>query len=411
VNSIVPKITIRHIRNLFVLFAIAAVAFIGGVEYSGRGGTLGRDLPTRVTVNRNVPENVDFAQFWKIWDTLKTAYYDPGKISEKELVYGAIKGMVSAVGDPYTVFLTPSEQKVTQEDLSGNFDGIGIQIGYKGRDLAVIAPLPGTPADTAGIRSGDLIAAIKDEAKDVDKGTDGLSLPEAVQIIRGPAGSKITLALVREGEDKPILVEVTRKTINVPSITLKYVGDGTVAHLRILKFGGETKAEWDKAVQEIVSKNTSTIILDVRNNPGGYLQAAVDIASEFLSTGTEVVYEESNGIVLERLKTTRAGKLTDRKMIILVNKGSASASEILAGALRDQKGVKLVGEKSFGKGTVQEPRELENGTGLHITIAKWLTPKGTWVHDNGLTPDTEVKDDTETEEDEQLQEALKLINL
>lgn len=406
----IPKITIKHTRNFFFIIAVAGLSFFAGYV-SSQNGALGRDLPTRVTINREVPNEVNFAMFWRVWDTLKNSYYDPSKIREEELVYGAIRGMVAAVGDPYTVFLTPSEQKVTSEDLSGNFDGIGIQIGYKGKDLAVIAPLPGSPAEEVGIRAGDLIAAVKDDSKEIDKGTDGMSLPEAVQIIRGTAGTKVTLALVREGEDKPIIVEVPRKSINVPSVVVEYIGDKKeIAHIKLLKFGGETRGEWSKAVDEIVANNTKKIVLDVRNNPGGYLQAAIDLASEFLPVGTEVVYEEANGKVVDRLETERQGKLVDRQVVMLINKGSASASEILAGALRDQKKTRLIGDTSFGKGTVQEPRELEDGTGIHVTIAKWLTPNGVWVHDKGLEPDNKVTDDPETDEDEQLDEAVKLVN-
>jgi carboxyl-terminal processing protease len=345
--------------------------------------------------------SVSFNQFWDVWDMIKHDYYDQSKISDKDLVYGAIKGMVAAIGDPYTVFLTPTEQKITSDDLNGNFDGVGIQLGFKAKELA----------DRAGIQPGDIIAAIKDEQKSIDKSTDGMSLEEAVGIIRGKAGTKVTIAIIREGEAKAQIIDLIREKINVPSVTLEFVGDQKqIAHLKILKFGGETRDEWAKAVKTInTTPGVVGVALDVRNNPGGYLQAAVDIASEFLTQGTEVVHEESDGKVIDRLNTTRVGTFINTAVVVLINGGSASASEILSGALRDQRNITLVGDKSFGKGTVQEPKELANGTGIHITIAKWLTPKGVWVHQKGLEPDISVVNKLDTKDDEQLQEAIKQL--
>jgi carboxyl-terminal processing protease len=318
--------------------------------------------------------------------------------------------MVSAVGDPYTVFLDRNQQQVTQEDLSGSFDGIGIQIGYKGTQLAVIAPLPDTPAALAGVQPGDLIIGIKDEVKDIDKSTDGMSLPEAVQTIRGPKGSTVTLALLREGESAPIIIDVKRESIDVPSVKLEFVGeDKKVAHIRLTRFGAETKNEWSEAVTEVLgTAGLKGVVIDVRNNPGGYLMAAVDIASEFLNKGTLVVSEEAEGRKIDELLTQRQGKLVGTPVVILINKGSASASEILAGALRDNLKVKLVGVNSFGKGTVQEPREFPDGTGIHITIARWITPSGDWIHEKGIAPDIEVKIDPEKPEDDlQLKRAIE----
>jgi carboxyl-terminal processing protease len=238
-----------------------------------------------------------------------------------------------------------------------------------------------------------------------------MSLPEAVQIIRGMKGTKITLALLREGNDKPIILDVERQNIDVPSVVLTYEGaNKDVAYIKLSKFGAETKSEWDSAVVDFVSKtNVKGVVLDLRNNPGGYLQAAADIATDFFEQGTLVVSEEAGGQIKEQVKTTERGRLIGEKTIVLINKGSASASEILSGALRDQKGYKLLGETSFGKGTVQEPQQFPDGTGIHITIRKWLTPKGTWVHGKGLEPDIKVEDDTKTPADEQLQAAIKYI--
>ncbi len=402
-------------KKLLFPLVITVLAFTSGYLVSNRGVKI-PILASETVIDRTKPESfsdVNFSMFWQVWDLLKTDYYDPGKIDQSALVLGAIKGMVAAVGDPYTVFLDRNQQQVTQEDLSGSFDGIGIQIGYKGTQLAVIAPLPDTPAAQAGVQPGDLIIGIKDEAKDIDKSTDGMSLPEAVQTIRGPKGSTVTLALLREGESAPIIIDVKRESIDVPSVKLEFVGeDKKVAHIRLTRFGAETKNEWSEAVTEVLgTPGLKGVVIDVRNNPGGYLMAAVDIASEFLNKGTVVVSEEAEGKKIDELLTQRQGKLVGTPVVMLINKGSASASEILAGALRDNLKVKLIGVNSFGKGTVQEPREFPDGTGIHITIARWITPSGDWIHEKGIAPDIEVKLDPEKPEvDLQLEKAIETLS-
>jgi carboxyl-terminal processing protease len=408
-----PKIKLESARKLLVILIIVAASFGGGVFV---GSNQIKNVPelVKVVVSRELPSNhqsLDFGLFWKVWDTINTNYYDKNKIVDSKMVYGAIKGMVTSLGDPYTVFLEPQENKVVEEDLKGSFDGVGIQIGFKGMRLAVIAPLPGSPAEKAGVKAGDFIIGIKDDAKKIDRSTDGISLPEAVEAIRGPAKSKVTLALARDGVDKPIIVEMERASIDVPSVTLSFVGKNEeIANLRVLKFSGETSAEWNEAVSKIVAKpSVKGVIVDLRNNPGGYLQASVDLASEFLKTGSTVVIEDGKGGIERPYKVERIGRLWDKPLVVMVNKGSASASEIFAGAMRDDKGTKLVGETSFGKGTIQEPLTIDGGAGIHITTARWLTPNGTWVHEKGLDPDIKVEDKADTSADEQLQEALKIL--
>ncbi len=402
----------KKISLISASLALLVIGSVAGYKFASDGNRVTATGP-KVQISREVPanESVSFDHFWQVWDLLHSEYYDPTKLVPENLVNGAIKGMVAAVGDPYTIFLDKQQQKVTEQDLSGSFDGIGIEIGYKGTTLAVISPLAGSPAEKAGILPGDLILEIKDAAKNIDKPTDGMSLPEAVQIIRGDKGTKVTLGILREGSDKPLIIDVERQSIDVPSVVLTYEGaNKDVARIRISKFGAETKSEWDKAILDFIGKqNVKGIVLDLRNNPGGYLQAAADIATDFFETGTLVVKEESGGVVKEQVKTTERGRLIGEKMIVLVNKGSASASEILSGALRDQKQYKLMGTTSFGKGTVQEPQQFPDGTGIHITIRKWLTPNGTWVHGKGLDPDMKVEDDPKTPADEQLEAAVKYV--
>ena len=413
-NLPVPKIPFTSLRKAVFILIVALGIFSGGYLLGARGykGDI-QNFP-KVTVNRNIPEDkgtLDFSLFWKVWDTLGSSYFDKEKLIPANMVYGAIEGMVSALGDPYTVFLPPEKNKVVQEDLKGTFEGVGIQIGFKGNQLAVIAPLPRSPAEEVGVRAGDFIMGIKDEEKGIETGTVGMSLADAVQVIRGEAGSKVTLSLLREGSSAPIVVEITRAAIDIPSVDLSFEAEGKVAHIKLLKFGGETNAEWETAVAEILKRpEVEGIVLDVRNNPGGYLQGAVDIAGEFLKTGKVVVIEERAG-TKDNYTVENVGRFLNTPFVILVNEGSASASEILAGAIKDNKRGKIVGDVTFGKGTIQEPQQVNGGAGLHITIARWLTPNGMWVNDGGLTPDVEIEDNPETEADEQLQEAIKVLGI
>lgn len=408
------KVGFTKVRSLVLSLFIIIFSFSGGYVLGSNGFKAEVKKGLEVKLNREVPpdKDIDFGLFWEVWDTLSANYYDKSKLIPSEMVYGAISGMVSSVGDPYTMFLPPKENKIVDEDLSGKFEGVGIQLGFKEGTLAVMSPLEGSPAEAAGVKAGDLIVHIKDASKGIDMSTSEITLPEAVQAIRGPAGTKVTLTLVRQGVQKPIVVELSRQKLNFPSVTLKYVGEGSdIAYIKLSKFDADTKAEWDNSVNELITKNNvKGVIVDIRNNPGGYLQTAVDIAGDFLPNGTVVVIEERGDGTKSEYKTDSLPRLQKYKTVFIINGGSASASEILSGALRDQKDVKLVGENSFGKGTVQNPIEIPGGSGLHVTVAKWLTPKGTWVHEKGLAPDVliELKDDDK--EDVQLNAAIKLFN-
>ncbi|MDO8503432.1 MAG: S41 family peptidase [bacterium] len=403
------KFTLPKTRRILLTLFIALLAFVAGFSAGKKNFELDLRKAPGILIDRNVSrQGVDFALFWQVWDKLGAEYFDKTKLNSEKMVYGAIEGMVAAVGDPYTVFLPPDEQKRTQEDLGGEFEGVGIQIGFKGSQLAVIAPLEGTPAEKAGIKAGDFIVGIKDKIKEIEKGTLGITLPDAVDLIRGPAGSQVTLVLTRTGKDEPLEIELTRTKITVPSVKLSFIGPGSkIAHLKLLRFGELTNGEWGEAISEIRNKNAKGLVLDLRNNPGGFLDGAVATTSEFLQSGVVVIQEDGKGIRQE-LRVTGKPRLPDIKIVVLVNGGSASASEIVAGALMDNARAKALGEKTFGKGTIQESENLGN-SGLHITKAKWLTPKGTWVNEVGLTPDVEVVDDPKTEADEQLQEAIKLL--
>lgn len=391
---------------------IVILAFLLGWQFGHRDVQfkLATYRPTLSIVNKTPPKNIniDFKLFWDTWDLLSRIYLDKKAIDPTKLFYGAISGMVSSLGDPYTVFLSPDQQKFSKEELNGSFDGVGIQLGFnKDKRLVVVAPLDGTPASRAGIEPGDIIVKIN------DKDTTGISLPEAVNLIRGPKETKISLTILREGESDTRSFTLERDTIVVKSVTLSYKETKLgkkVAIIKLSRFGERTYDEWNSAVSEILAVSPQAVILDVRNNPGGFLDGAVFIASEFLEGGNVVLQEDSEGVKTP-FKVSRIGKLTKIPLLVLINKGSASASEIVAGALQDRQRAKLVGEKSFGKGTIQDAEDLSGGAGIHITVAKWLTPNGRWVNDSSaLDPDVKIEGNgDDATKDPQLDKAIELL--
>lgn len=411
------KNILKHLEIRVILIAI--LAFLLGWQVGLREVQIRwvSYKPTVSIANKQPPKNInlDFKLFWDTWDLLSREYLVKEAIDAQKLFYGAISGMVQAVGDPYTFFLTPEQQKSSKEELNGAFEGVGIQLGFnKDKRLVVIAPLSGTPAEKIGIQAGDLILKID------DKDTSGISLPEAVKLIRGAKGTQVKLTILTEDDGEPKEYNLIRDTIIVKSVEVAYKTTPRgkdVAVLKLSRFGERTEDEWSEAVSDVVSKNPQGLVLDIRNNPGGFLEGAVFIASEFLDSADLVVLQENASGQKTQFEVNRKGKLANIPMTVLINKGSASASEIVAGALQDRKRAKLVGEKSFGKGTIQEAQDLEGGTGIHITVAKWLTPNGRWVNDtNGLEPDvlveppkeeSEEKDDTK---DPQLDKALELMD-
>lgn len=410
------KLTLAQIRKIvFSLFALILAGAGGFWLGQNRLQVELSNYKPKVTIERRLPvekQDLNFDLFWEVWDRVYQNYYAREKLDPAGMVYGAIKGMVAAIGDPYTVFLAPSEQKRTKEDLGGVFEGVGIQIGFKGSQLAVIAPLEGSPAQKAGIKAGDFIVGIKDKRSGIDRGTIGITLPEAVEAIRGPAGTPVTLVLTREGVDEPFEIEIARAKIEVPSVELSFVSEGEVAHLKLLRFGEQTSSEWTSAINQIVNRKLQPkgVILDLRNNPGGFLNGSVVFASEFLQSGVIVIQEDARG-ERQSFSATGRARLSSIPLVVLVNAGSASASEIMAGAIRDHARAKIVGETTFGKGTIQEAQELTGGAGLHITTAKWLTPSGFWVEEKGIEPDIKVEDNPDTEEDEQLQKAIEALGV
>ncbi len=407
------RLTLRQVRK-FIL-TIALVLLIGGIGWWLRGRWDIRQIQSgqaKIVNFTNEEKEIDFSLFWQVWRKLEEKYLERASLDKREMFYGAVQGLTASLGDPYTVFLPPQENKETKENLNGSFEGVGIQLGFnEDEQLVVIAPLEGMPAKAMGVRAGDLILHIKDEGKNLDEDLTNVSLPEAVEKIRGPKGTKVSLTLLHKGESEPYTIEIVRDTIVVPSVEIDFVADGTVAHLKLLRFGDLTAEQWEEAVNEITKKgnNLKGVVLDVRGNPGGYLKGSINFASEFLAKGVVVKQENYKGEV-ESYSVNRKGRLLNIPLVVLIDKGSASASEILAGALRDHKRTKLVGMPSFGKGTIQEAEDLGEGAGLHITTAKWLTPNGEWVNKEGLKPDFEVQNDPQKpDEDKQLEKAIELL--
>lgn len=394
---------LKNIRNLALGLALMAVV-----------GTVGYKLGEK---NQVLPEGnqFDLSLMWRVRDALTQNYLDKDKVTDdKALMYGSIKGMVEALDDPYTMFLPPEENKSANEDLAGSFAGVGISLGYKDKTLVAMSIIPKSPAEAAGIKAGDLILKIVDKANKVDKDTTGISLDGAVKLIRGEKGTEVTLTLYREGKTGTFDMTLKRDDINVPGLEMEWkeVNGKKVAWVKFYKFSEQIFSEWPEIVNKIKNEkgnNYGGIILDLRNNPGGYLQASVLAASDFLKEGVVVKQESSNGITeTYRVDQTR-GNLIDDKLVVLINGGSASASEILAGALKDHSRAKLVGEKSFGKGTVQETKEFKDGSGIHITIAKWLLPSGKNIHKEGINPDVEVKSGDDPKVDVQLDKAIEVL--
>lgn len=399
------------IKNLFLFSAVLAMVFLVGFKLGESSAKQNWEGGRRGEV-RGGEGGLDLSLMWRVKDKLTEKYLDREEMDDEEMVYGSIRGMVAALGDPYTVFLAPEENKIAEENLAGEFGGVGISLGYKDRTLAVMAPLADTPADKVGLMAGDLIVRIIDEAEGVDKDTVGISLGEAVQLIRGRIGSEVTLKIFREGEMAPFDVVLKRDNIVVASIELEWLDkpEGEVAWVKLYKFSDRLYEEWSEVVEEIrLKNNVAGVVLDLRNNPGGFLQASVVVASDFLSSGMVVKQESSDGRTEVYRVDKSKGRLVDEKLVVLINGGSASASEILAGALRDHGRAKLVGVTSFGKGTVQQPEEFSDGSGLHVTIARWLLPSGEDVCDEGVEPDVEVEYDAETEMDEQLEKAVEVL--
>lgn len=387
--------------NKKIIFPIVLIILFAG--FFGGGFLFGKN---QVVCKTCKPEALDFSLFYDVYNKLQTNFVNPEKIDNSKIVYGAIRGMTSSLGDPYTTFFDPEQSKRFNDDLSGSFSGIGAEVGLKKDQLTIIAPLPDTPAEKAGIKAGDYILKI-DSTDTTDMTTD-----QAVKLIRGQKGTNVTLNIFRDGWQKPKDIIITRDTIKVPSIKWE-LKDNNIAYIHIFQFDQSLEQDFKKAASEIINSPAKKIVLDLRNNPGGYLELAQYIAGWFENKGQVVTIENfGKGKDQNIYKTEGNANFANYPMAILINKGSASASEILAGSLRDNRNIQLIGEKSFGKGSVQQVLNLQDGSSVKITIAKWLTPKGVSISEVGLTPDIKVEitdSDVTAKKDPQLDKALEII--
>lgn len=355
------------------------------------------------------PEKVDFSLMWQVWDELQQKFVSPEKLDPQKMVYGAVAGMVKALGDPHTVFFNPEDTKKFKEDVSGRFEGIGAEIGEKKGQIQVVAPLEGTPAEKAGLRPGDIIVKVNDTM------TSDLTVDEVVSLIRGAHGTEVTLTIFRSDWKTPKEIKITRAVIEVPSLKLEFKGSNDeIAYLKISQFSQNLESDFTVAAIKILNSQAKKIIVDLRNNPGGYLEVSQEVAGWFLQKN-QIVVTEDFGDKAEQIiyRSEGSSKLLNYPIVVLINKGSASASEILAAALRDNRGAKLIGETSFGKGSVQQLEDLQGGSTVKITVAKWLTPKGNLIDGVGLEPDVKVErtdKDYEEGKDPQLDKAIEIIN-
>lgn len=412
---------LRKFRSVIILLLFSLLGFILGIGFNYR--YLSEEKFTLsnnpIIINNNVISTegaIDMAPFWKVWSLLDEKYVDTHKISsttkeitKQDRVWGAIQGLTDSLGDPYTIFMPPEEATEFKTDISGNFEGIGMEIGIKEGNLSVVSPLKGSPAESAGLKTGDRIIMIDTQS------AVGLAVDSAVKLIRGPKDTVVKITVLRGTSTKPIEFNVTRAIINVPTVETEIKDD--VFIISLYNFYAGSKSQFNAGLKEFVKSKKHKLIIDLRGNPGGYLDSAVDMASWFLPLGKVIVREDfgSNSDKPEVVYRSKGYDIfTDKlKLVILIDGGSASASEILAGALQENGEAKLVGTKTFGKGSVQELIQVTKETSLKVTIAKWLTPNGKSISDGGLTPDYEVKiteADVKAGKDPQLDKAIEILN-
>jgi len=347
--------------------------------------------------------DVDFNIFWDVWKKLEEKYVDRADLNKQDMVYGAIEGLVRSTGDPYSSFFKPESAKIFKEDISGSFSGIGAEIGFRKELLTIISPLKGSPAEKAGIKTGDIIVKVD------GKETASWSIEEAVSHIRGERGTDVTLTIARDGLKDFKDIAITRDTIQVPTIDYE-MKDGNIGYIKLYNFTGDASYSFRAAAQELAQKGAQKFIVDLRGNPGGFLDAAIETASLVVPKGEIISTERfGNGEEDNVYRSKGYGTLEGKPLVVLINEGSASASEIFAGAVKGKDKVKVLGDKSFGKGSVQEVVDVTDNTFLKVTIAKWLTPDGSSIQGNGITPDIEISDNPDTEKDEQLDKAIETV--
>ena len=410
------KFKFKKIPLVILVLLLMLFSFAAGMYITGSNKILS-DLSVKESVylgkvtnkyqqagGEKISKDVDFNLYWQLWDELQSKYVDKDKLNEKKMFYGSLAGLAASLGDPYTIFMDPAQSKEFNDDLSGTFEGIGAELGLKNDTLVIIAPLDGMPAQKAGIMAGDIIVDINGTS------TVGMSTNEAVTKIRGPKGTKVKLTIYRPSFKAPKDFEIERATIYVKSVKTETTKDGFFV-IKVSSFNEDTLDLFNQATKEALAKNPKGLIIDLRNNPGGFLDTAVSMIGKWVHNDTAVIEKYSDGTE-NKYATSGASPLTPYKTVVLVNGGSASASEILAGALQDYGLAKIIGEQTYGKGSVQTLDPLSDGSSIKITIAKWLTPKGNSINEHGVTPDIEVKlteDDFNNNKDPQMDKAIEVL--
>lgn len=377
--------------GLGLALVFATAAFFSGMHL-GAGGFSAGDLEANAysffSSDTDPVEGVDLGEFWRVWNLMEEKYVSgtsTGAVSVEERLQGAIDGLVDSYDDPYSVYMPPVDAAAFEENISGNFSGVGMEVGIRDDVLTVIAPLPDTPAERAGIIAGDIIVRIDDDS------TENMSIDEAVGLIRGEKGTEVVLTVYREGEIEFKEIPVVRDTILIPTIKTEVRGDVFV--ISLFNFNAIAELKMQEALREYVLSGADKMVIDLRGNPGGFLQSAVSIAGYFLPAGKVVVRENFGGDIDEQVFRSSGKSLksySPEEIVVLIDGGSASASEILAGALQEHGVATLIGQTTFGKGSVQELVELPDGSSLKVTVARWLTPNGQSISDGGLAPDYEV---------------------
>lgn len=414
-NELIHKTASGHRKKiaplLLLLAGVGLGVMLGRMTLGASSTPVASSEPGRVVgVGQSPPSwvssDVEFKLFWEAWHMLKEKHYQQA-VTDKDLFYGAMAGLASAFGDPYTQFFEPQGAAEFQEALSGKFSGIGAEIGPRDGRITIVAPLPDTPAERAGLRAGDLVMAVDGVT------TEGMSVERAVSLIRGEEGTQVTLTIYREsnGSRDTNDVTITRGIIRVASVRLKWP-EPEIAHIEIINFNDDTRVRFEQTVQEVIAKDPKGIILDLRNNPGGYLDMALAVAGEW--TGEKIVLKERRqGVIIEQLRGTGRNRFAGIPTVVLVNQGSASASEIVTGALQDHGAATVVGMKTFGKGSVQDYVNLRDGSAIKVTIAEWLTPNERPINEIGLEPDLAIErtnEDYENQRDPQLERAVGILN-
>ncbi len=397
------------IFNLTILIIITSFVFgvvVGEETEKERGiSNAGGLVLNKDELPDYLSKDADFNLFWEAWDIIQDSYIDR-PISETKLLYGAIAGQVASLGDPYSIFMEPKTAEEFAQELTSEFEGIGAEIGIKNNILTIISPLPDSPAEKAGLKAGDKVYKID------DADTTYLSLDGAVRLIRGEAGTKVILTIFRDGQDETQKIEIVRGRIHYETVKWE-LKENNILYIKISHFNQDTADLFGQAIQENLGKNLQGVVLDLRNNPGGFLGIATDIAESWIKKGDIIVVEKFSQNNKNYYKSRGRAELAALPTVALINEGSASASEIVAGALQDHGLATIIGKRSFGKGSVQDLRHLSDGSNIKLTVAKWLTPNERMIDGEGIAPDIEVElteEDYSSDRDPQLDKALEILN-